>query len=317
MRVPGLNGVVGAAVVMRDAMARSSNWTVAPVPRPSSISTTCRSSWRVSASVRRPGCGRRRSRIVLYHLANLAHFTTGYSDTDVVQTILFVVVGIVTAKLSEDARRLRQLAATDDLTGLHNLRSFEARLVRLVRTSRETGTPLAMLVLDVDRLKSINDTYGHLAGRRSGSPRRSHTSLPVCRPTPSPAATAATSSPSRIPDCGRAGAEDSRRNCEARCSPRAGARRQSLRGRNAVDQRRLRLSGRRQLVDTRLTQGHGERGPFRSAWRPPGPRDDAGSEQVVRRRRLRLCTSPSNRAAIASARLRLLPDVSRRGAPAS
>ena len=102
--------------------------------------------------------------IVLYHLANLAHFTTVYADTDVVQTLLFVVVGIVTAKLAEDGRRLGQLAATDDLTGLHNLRSFEARLERMIRTSRETRTPLAMLVLDVDRLKSINDTYGHLAG---------------------------------------------------------------------------------------------------------------------------------------------------------
>lgn len=102
--------------------------------------------------------------IVLYHLANLAHFTTMYADTDVVQTLLFVVVGIVTAKLAQDGRRLNELAATDDLTGLHNLRSFEARLERMIRTSREKRTPLAMLALDVDRLKSINDTYGHLAG---------------------------------------------------------------------------------------------------------------------------------------------------------
>jgi diguanylate cyclase (GGDEF)-like protein len=102
--------------------------------------------------------------ILLYHLANVAHFTGGYTEADVIQTTLFVVVGIVTSKLSEDARRLRQLAATDDLTGLHNLRSFEARLAAMVRASRETGTPLAMLVIDVDRLKSINDAHGHLAG---------------------------------------------------------------------------------------------------------------------------------------------------------
>jgi diguanylate cyclase (GGDEF)-like protein len=102
--------------------------------------------------------------VLLYHVANLAHFTRGYTEADIVQTMLFVVVGIVTAKLSEDARRLRHLAATDDLTGLHNLRSFEARLAAMVRTSRETCTPLAMLVIDVDRLKSLNDAHGHLAG---------------------------------------------------------------------------------------------------------------------------------------------------------
>jgi diguanylate cyclase (GGDEF)-like protein len=102
--------------------------------------------------------------ILLYHLANLAHFTGGYTEADVVQTMLFVVVGIVTAKLSEDARRLRQLATTDDLTGLHNLRSFEARLAAMVRASRKAGAPLAMFVIDVDRLKSINDAHGHLAG---------------------------------------------------------------------------------------------------------------------------------------------------------
>ena len=102
--------------------------------------------------------------ILLYHLANLTHFTSGYTDSDVVQTTLFVVVGIVTAKLSEDARRLRQLAATDDLTGLHNLRSFEAKLSAMVRASRKTSAPLAMFVIDVDRLKAINDAHGHLAG---------------------------------------------------------------------------------------------------------------------------------------------------------
>ena len=102
--------------------------------------------------------------IVLYHAANLASFTTRYTDTDVVQTALFVFVGIVTAKLAADRRRLRALAATDDLTGLHNLRSFEARLTVMVDAARQSGTPMAMLVLDVDRLKALNDAHGHLAG---------------------------------------------------------------------------------------------------------------------------------------------------------
>ena len=53
---------------------------------------------------------------------------------------------------------------TDDLTGLHNLRSFEARLPELIRASREGQSAISMLVFDVDRLKSLNNRYGHLTG---------------------------------------------------------------------------------------------------------------------------------------------------------
>jgi diguanylate cyclase len=102
--------------------------------------------------------------VLLYHLATPTLATWDYRESDLVQVALLVAVGIVTAKLADHARRLHSLAATDDLTGLHNLRSFEAQLSEMVRASRESRIPLAMLVLDVDRLKSINDTYGHLAG---------------------------------------------------------------------------------------------------------------------------------------------------------
>ncbi len=112
----------------------------------------------------RAGFGVSIAAVVLYHLANPAMFVAGYKESDIVQIALFVAVGLVTARLSSDAQRLHHLAATDDLTGLHNLRSFEARLTNLVRASETAGTPLAMLVLDVDRLKSINDVHGHLAG---------------------------------------------------------------------------------------------------------------------------------------------------------
>jgi diguanylate cyclase (GGDEF)-like protein len=102
--------------------------------------------------------------ILLYHLANPNLATWRYGQADIVQMALFVAVAAVTTKLADNAHRLRQLAATDDLTGLHNLRSFEARLTSVVRAASRTEAPVALLVLDVDRLKSINDTYGHLAG---------------------------------------------------------------------------------------------------------------------------------------------------------
>jgi GGDEF domain-containing protein len=103
--------------------------------------------------------------VLLYHLANprligLQDFRQG----DRVQIILFFTVGLIAAKLVQDANRLRLLSITDDLTGLHNLRSFESRLETLVRNARKDGSVLSILVLDVDRLKSLNDQYGHLAG---------------------------------------------------------------------------------------------------------------------------------------------------------
>ena len=102
--------------------------------------------------------------ILMYHLANPHLLSLKYEEQDLVQVALFLTVGVVTAKLTHDGDRLRQLALTDDLTGLHNLRSFETHLVRMVRASRQGQTPLAVLVLDVDRLKSLNDQHGHLAG---------------------------------------------------------------------------------------------------------------------------------------------------------
>ena len=102
--------------------------------------------------------------IVFYHAANPHLLTFRYGESDLVQIALFLLVGMTTAKLTHDAQRLRQLALTDDLTGLHNLRSFEAHLAEMVKASRTVHSPLALLVLDVDRLKSLNDGFGHLAG---------------------------------------------------------------------------------------------------------------------------------------------------------
>jgi diguanylate cyclase (GGDEF)-like protein len=67
----------------------------------------------------------------------------------------------------ENARvyeRVEQMAATDGLTGLFNRRFFEEALVReLARADREEGR-LALLLLDIDHFKQLNDTYGHTMG---------------------------------------------------------------------------------------------------------------------------------------------------------
>jgi diguanylate cyclase (GGDEF)-like protein len=103
--------------------------------------------------------------VLLYHFANpRLYLSHQFREADVVQIILFFSVGLVAAKLANDANRLRLLSTTDDLTGLHNLRSFESHLATFASLARKNGSPLSVLVLDVDRLKSLNDNYGHLAG---------------------------------------------------------------------------------------------------------------------------------------------------------
>ena len=59
---------------------------------------------------------------------------------------------------------LQDMAMRDDLTQLFNRRYFFERLRRELDRARSLQSPLAILVLDVDRLKSVNDTYGHKAG---------------------------------------------------------------------------------------------------------------------------------------------------------
>jgi diguanylate cyclase (GGDEF)-like protein len=102
--------------------------------------------------------------VVLYHVANPVLLSSGYRESDIVQIALFVAIGVVTGTLAEDRRRLHQLSETDDLTGLYNIRGFEARLTPAIRAASHAGLMMTLLVLDVDRLKSINDVHGHRAG---------------------------------------------------------------------------------------------------------------------------------------------------------
>ena len=103
--------------------------------------------------------------VALYHLANSGMIHDfQLREADVVQSLLFLFVGLVAAKLARDAKQLRLLSITDDLTGLHNLRSFETRLARFVGQAKRDESVLSVLVVDVDHLKELNDRYGHHVG---------------------------------------------------------------------------------------------------------------------------------------------------------
>jgi two-component system cell cycle response regulator len=69
------------------------------------------------------------------------------------------------------AERLRSTIATsmeaavlDSLTGLHNRRYFDRNMPKLFEEARGDAKPMSVLVLDIDRFKAINDSFGHDAG---------------------------------------------------------------------------------------------------------------------------------------------------------
>jgi len=68
------------------------------------------------------------------------------------------------AALAELAGRLELQAATDQLTDCLNRRSFHDRLAGALDRAGAAGDPVSLLIVDVDHFKTINDSYGHLAG---------------------------------------------------------------------------------------------------------------------------------------------------------
>ncbi len=68
-----------------------------------------------------------------------------------------------TMRLLEENHRL---ANTDSLTGLLNRRSFDRKLSEALRRAEDTGKPIAVARLDLDRFKSVNEVFGQITGDR-------------------------------------------------------------------------------------------------------------------------------------------------------
>nr|WP_210318893.1 diguanylate cyclase [Rhizobium paranaense] len=82
---------------------------------------------------------------------------------------LVVVSDITSMKHSEEqlkqlAQKMTGLAYTDALTGIANRRVFDEVILTEFTRARRNGSPLSLLLIDIDHFKSYNDTYGHLEG---------------------------------------------------------------------------------------------------------------------------------------------------------
>lgn len=67
-------------------------------------------------------------------------------------------------KIMDSERHLEQLCRVDPLTGLSNRRNFEERLEQAMARTRRNKRPMALVFIDVDYFKQINDVHGHAAG---------------------------------------------------------------------------------------------------------------------------------------------------------
>jgi diguanylate cyclase (GGDEF)-like protein len=84
-----------------------------------------------------------------------------YAYLAVSTSVVFAAAGYI---LGRTVDRLRGMATSDGLTGLHNRRHFDARLSDELARARRYGTRLSLLLIDLDGLKPLNDRYGHEAG---------------------------------------------------------------------------------------------------------------------------------------------------------
>ncbi len=75
-----------------------------------------------------------------------------------------VAAGMILLLLEEQIEHNHYLALHDELTGLPNRRLFQDRLTRSLERARRTGSKTALLLIDLDQFKHVNDTLGHHAG---------------------------------------------------------------------------------------------------------------------------------------------------------
>jgi diguanylate cyclase (GGDEF)-like protein len=116
--------------------------------------------------------------LVLAGRMSLSHFVQGhdvltlaYALTLIGEGVPVLLVALLTSALAADIRdaheRLRARSDEDDLTGMLNLQAF----TRLVDEERQRagrrGSRFALLLIDVEGLKTVNDRFGHEAGNRA------------------------------------------------------------------------------------------------------------------------------------------------------
>ena len=98
--------------------------------------------------------------------SGIASFSNWYGAVHVESMIYFIGTTLfLVSLLKESSETGHRLAAlTDPLTGLPNRRAFFSACDRLLAERRRNSAPVSVVVVDLDRFKSVNDTFGHAVG---------------------------------------------------------------------------------------------------------------------------------------------------------
>jgi diguanylate cyclase (GGDEF)-like protein len=92
------------------------------------------------------------------------------ASADVARNLLGILAGRVRAddaalgESGREQRQLQRLVTVDSLTGLRNRRWLDDAFARQLSRATRANQPLSLLMIDIDRFKQVNDTYGHHAG---------------------------------------------------------------------------------------------------------------------------------------------------------
>jgi len=101
----------------------------------------------------------------LHNLTKIAsEITTGSFPSQRLQISGNDEISALTDSFNEMAIQLKKMVYHDPLTGAYNRQMFQQRIAREFAHSRRHNLPLALLMIDVDHFKKINDTFGHLVG---------------------------------------------------------------------------------------------------------------------------------------------------------
>jgi diguanylate cyclase (GGDEF)-like protein len=80
---------------------------------------------------------------------------------------LYENIGILIKHLGDKARHAREFGLTDNLTGLHNRHYLDIIKKREIKNTERRSVPLSIIIFDINKLKMVNDTYGHLIGDKT------------------------------------------------------------------------------------------------------------------------------------------------------